>query len=210
MKGFKKVAEGISISEMVAALYHNHEAWEQIKARQETPGSAHSETKTIFLRWAPEFTIDAVFNQIEAIDCPMLKVFPEATDLVNAFCKILNPTQLGRVIITSLRAHGKIDPHVDEGAYADHYQRFHIPISCGEGSKFCVSYNDGEGPTQETVHMKPGELWWFDNKKTHWVENPCDTARVHVIFDAVVPGWEREYDRANRRSDINNIVGGGS
>jgi len=188
---FKQIAYGFDVGPMVAALYENHEVWDHIKARQETPGSAHSETKTIFLRWAKSQTVDAAFNEVEAVDYPALKVFPEAGDLIRLFSDMVKPTELGRVIITSLKPFGMIEPHIDEGEYPDHFQRFHIPISCGPGSIFCGRGEDGK---TETAKMRPGDLWWFDNKKTHWVENMCDTPRVHMIFDAVVPGYERPYD----------------
>ena len=37
---------------------------------------------------------------------------------------------------------------------------------------------------EETVHMWPGELWWFNNKKTHWVKNNSKSDRIHLIIDA--------------------------
>ena len=189
---FKKISDSIDVSQMVAALYYNHEVWEHIKARQETPGSPHSETKTIFLRWAPDQSVEAAFNQIDAVNYPAYDLLPEAADLVSAFCEATNPTKIGRVIITQLKPYGLIDPHVDDGAYPDHYQRFHIPISCGAGSVFYGKKGSGD---TESARMKAGELWWFDNKQTHWVENMCDAPRVHMIIDAVVPGMQRDYDK---------------
>lgn len=187
---FKKLWAGIEVNQMVAALYEHVDIWDQIKARQETPGSPHSETKTIFLRWSKDQSVEAAFHAIEAVDYPALAVFPEAVDLINKFCSVLTPTKLGRVIITQLKPFGVISPHSDEGEYPDHYQRFHIPISIGGGSCFYGEGND----VLEKAKMKTGELWWFDNKRVHWVENMCDTPRVHMIFDAVVPGLERDYD----------------
>lgn len=207
---FRKVTDGIDIGPMVAALYEHHAIWDQIKARQETPGSPHSETKTIFLRWSKDFTVDAAFNQVAAVNYPALKEFPEADDLINTFNGILRPTEIGRVIITSLKPGGRISPHIDEGNYPDHFQRFHLPLSSNILSTFYGKVLISEKMKSyltESVCMKPGELWWFDNKKEHWVENLGTSPRVHMIFDAVVPGWERDYDRANRSVDADNIVG---
>lgn len=197
---FKKLMDGIDVSHMVASLYEHFDLWDEIKGRQETPGSPHSETKTIFLRWAKELTIQAAFTDLTAVDYPARKLMPESDDLIFKFLQALSPTRLGRVIITQLKPFGLIAPHVDEGIVADSFQRFHIPISCGSASTF---YGKTHDQVTECAKMKPGELWWFDNKRTHWVENMCDAPRVHMIFDAWVPGMEREYDRSgNNRNNI--------
>ncbi|MGK7915145.1 MAG: aspartyl/asparaginyl beta-hydroxylase domain-containing protein [Prochloraceae cyanobacterium] len=35
------------------------------------------------------------------------------------------------------------------------------------------------------MRMKPGELWWFDNKKPHEAINEADDWRIHLIFDVL-------------------------
>lgn len=188
---FKKIAIGIDVTEMNAALYHEHEIWNQIKARQETPGSPHSETKTIFLRWARDRSPEAAFTQIEAVNYPALANFPEAEDLIAKFFSLVPVLELGRVIIVSLKPGGKIAEHFDDGEYADHYQRFHLVLDSKDGNIFYGHHSDDH---KEAVHMKTGELWWFDNKKPHEVENTSDAPRVHLIFDAVAPAYLRDYD----------------
>jgi len=34
-----------------------------------------------------------------------------------------------------------------------------------------------------------GDLWWFDNKDTHHVENKSKLPRVAVIFDVLESHW---------------------
>jgi hypothetical protein len=147
------------------------------------------------LRWSENFTVDAVFNDIEAVNTALMEVMPTLSKLVDRFMKVMPVRKLGRVIIVSLKAGGMIDPHFDDGEYADHYNRFHIPLSSKAGNVFYAKTMQGYG---EWATMKPGELWWFDNKKTHWVENHSEEPRIHLIFDAVVDGFEREYDIQKR------------
>ena len=44
----------------------------------------------------------------------------------------------------------------------------------------------------ETVVMREGELWAFDNKAEHDARNPIDEPRVYLIFDVLpAPGAPR-------------------
>jgi hypothetical protein len=47
----------------------------------------------------------------------------------------------------------------------------------------------GRGITcgDETVTMRNGELWWFDNKTPHQSRNDGDCWRMHIIFDVTRP-----------------------
>jgi GNAT superfamily N-acetyltransferase len=44
----------------------------------------------------------------------------------------------------------------------------------------------------ETVHMMPGELWWFNHKTRHWFENASLRPRWHMIIDAQCPSLHVE------------------
>ncbi len=37
----------------------------------------------------------------------------------------------------------------------------------------------------ETIVMREGELWVFDNKALHEARNPTNEPRVHLIFDVL-------------------------
>ena len=74
-----------------------------------------------------------------------------------------------------------IDPHEDTGRYAKAYSRFHLVLTSAPGNTFTCD--------NQTVHMQPGELWWFNHRGEHSVRNDSDTDRIHLIFDAQVPGF---------------------
>jgi aspartyl/asparaginyl beta-hydroxylase (cupin superfamily) len=85
-----------------------------------------------------------------------------------------------RVMLTKLHAGGMIAEHVDEGAYADATERYHVAITSNPG---CVMYIG-----DEAQHAAPGEVWWFDKHTKHTVINEGDQDRVHLIVDC----WKRE------------------
>jgi hypothetical protein len=185
---FLKLRDGLDVRRALFEVRHQKELWSQITARQTTPGSPHVATETIFLRWAREQSLDACFNELEAVDYPALDQLPETRKLLDWFAAFMNPSKIGRVILVSLKPDSHITPHVDEGHYADNYDRFHIPLYSETGNYI---FAETEANFGQFVHMRPGEVWWFNNKCEHWVSNHSDRPRLHLIIDAVVPNVGR-------------------
>lgn len=183
---FVKITSDLNICAALDEILSHDELWEQITARQNAPGTEHADTRSVFLRWAASQSLDAAFNDIEAVDYPAVGELPRVMKLVKDFVERMKPRELGRVLLVSLKPDGHIGKHIDEGAVAQHYARFHIPIISEEGNMFFVQNTDD---VAELTHMKPGELWWFNNKKTHWVSNMSSEPRLHLIIDAVVEGY---------------------
>jgi hypothetical protein len=61
--------------------------------------------------------------------------------------------------------------------------RLHVPIVTHPEVRFHCG--------DEHVHMAAGEAWLFDNWRLHWVENPVDAERVHLVADTSgsAPFW---------------------
>jgi aspartyl/asparaginyl beta-hydroxylase (cupin superfamily) len=53
--------------------------------------------------------------------------------------------------------------------------RTHIPIKTNDNVLFTVA--------GETINMKEGEIWEFNNQKYHSVHNNGDEDRWHLIID---------------------------
>lgn len=193
MEHFKRIANGIDVSHAVEDIRRHPELWRQITDRQNYAGSSHKDTETIFLRWCAGQSLVAAFTEIPAIDYPALGFLPKVFLLVYEALKLVKadrPERIGRVIIARLKPGGFITPHIDEGAYADHYERFHVSLESDGGNAFMAG--DPSTGCGEFVHMRPGELWWFNHKTSHWVANGSDTPRTHLIIDAVAPKYRRE------------------
>ena len=101
--------------------------------------------------------------------------YSELTPLVKEIAyKIMayvNGERLGGILITKLPPNGQIYPHSDHSWHAHYYQKYYVCIK-DAGSKFI--FNNGEIKPQE------GDIWWFDNSKTHSVIN-TDKERIAMI-----------------------------
>lgn len=176
MKNFILIKDKINVEPLLTKLGKCESLWDEIKLRQDTQGSPHKYTRSIFLRWSKDLSVQAAFTDIYAVDYPALAKLPEAEELIGLVLNAVKATRLGRVLITSLQPGGVITPHCDEGQVAAYYERFHIPLYSEDGNEFhCES---------EEVHMKAGELWCFNNKKEHWLSNKSEAPRMHLIVDA--------------------------
>lgn len=176
------------MDDLVSAIKSTN-LWPEITKRQDTKGSPHKYTKAIFLRWCQSQEIEAAFTDIEAIDYPAFEKLPEARPLVDLVLEATGATKLGRVLIVELEPGAMITPHVDEGDVADYYERFHIALTSDVGNDFFCAHDSQSG---EFVHMMPGEMWWFNHKKEHYLINSSNKPRWHLIIDAVAPKYRRE------------------
>jgi Aspartyl/Asparaginyl beta-hydroxylase len=189
LKHFELLKEGLDIDPLLSALEKNQFLWDEIKLRQDTQGSPHKYTETIFVRWCEELTVHSAFNDLDAINYPAIDVIPEVIPLIEEVIKTSKSQKLGRVLITKLKAGSKIAPHSDEGIVCASYERFHIPLFSEEGNHFYAGDPNG---SFEDIHMLPGQLWVFNNKETHWLENKSSKPRIHLIVDAVAPQFRRD------------------
>ena len=147
------------------------ELWTKETWRQESKGSAHGDTETIFLRMCRPRTAWAVFNDLQAFYTEHASQFK--VPLWRIAQLIMPAERLGRIMLVKLRAGGQITPHIDQGKYADYYDRMHYVVS-GECDFTCGD---------ETVHMRQGEAWWFNHRLMHSVVNNGAEDRVHLIID---------------------------
>lgn len=190
-ENFICLTDGVNVAPLVNELKACEYLWSQITGRQDTAGSPHTYTETIFLRWCHSREVSAVFTAIEAVDYPAYRELPEARTLVEFIQDQIPSDDLGRVIITRLKATSMIAPHMDTGDYADHYERFHLPLVSEPGNNFYSDVTERQG---EFVHMLPGEIWWFNHKRPHYYYNGSASPRIHLIVDCVAPAYRRERD----------------
>lgn len=188
---FECLTSDLDVRPLLRSIETHSSLWQQITARQTTPGTPHVDTQTIFLRWSADQSVLAAFNDLESVDYPALMALPEARSLFAQAVESARATHLARAIIVSLKPGGRITPHADEGAYADHYERFHLVLQSDHGNLFHVAEPDNPH-IYTTAEMQPGQLWWFNHKRTHWVENYSNRERVHLIMDMVAPAYRTE------------------
>ena len=185
---FLRIRDNLNVRPLIQELDSNLSLWSQITKRQDYEGSAHKETQSIFLRWCRGGSVEEAFTDLDAIDYPALDALPAARALMGDFTEITKVQKVGRCLLTLLPPGSRITAHADEGAYAEHYQRFHICVMNFFDSNFYCHRDDTYG---EFVNMSGGELWWFNHQQKHWVNNDSAYPRVTMIIDAVAPEYKR-------------------
>lgn len=185
MKYFERLMTGLDVQPIIDKLEQMPELWDQFTARQDAPGSPHKDTRCILILGPKAFDLETVFNDLDTVPYPpFADLFAEIRWVMVPLMQAVgveNGEGLGRVMLAELAPGGAITPHADGGAYAAHYSRFHIVISSDHGNRFTCG--------DETVDMEPGEAWWFDHRKVHFVVNNSNTPRVHLIIDVVSPHY---------------------
>lgn len=173
MTRLARIVSGLNVAPMLAAI--EPAMWDAITARQDHAGSAHRDTRAIFLRGPAD--VHDIHDGIESSPYPgadSLRMRKAFEDLIEAIP--LELVELGRVMVVGLKPGGHVDRHTDEGAYAARFSRFHVALQSDAGNTFEC---DGE-----SVHMRPGECWWFDHRRPHEVRNASALERIHLIVDA--------------------------
>lgn len=180
MQMFKLHQHGLDTQPLLDALAANPELWGEITVRQDYPGSAHHDTQCIFLRGPAEFTPHEYQGTLDAHDFPALDVLRHPVEqLLKPVLESLGATELGYVLVVALKPGGVITEHTDEGAYAEHYSRFHIALTQSRWASLRVG-----GYFQ---NFAQGELWEFNHRVPHSGDNFGPEPRIHLIFDAVIP-----------------------
>jgi len=179
LENFRRVALCEEVDALRQEILGQPELWKVNTVRQTTI-AVQRETESIFLRAAqrkPDSPI-AVENTHPSARTVLAERFPRVMQWVEAFAREQG-AQLSRVLLAKLQPQGQVYRHHDRGEYYRIRDRYHVvlwsllgsPMTCGD----------------ETVVMRQGEVWWFDNKKPHEAFNHSDGDRIHLIFD-LLPG----------------------
>jgi quercetin dioxygenase-like cupin family protein len=167
----KLLASGVNVQPLHWALMKNPQLWNQNRGRTESPESPHHGLDDIWVRYGKcEGAMDGQPHESHWYECAdVLGVKPYLRDLL----RTVDGDVLGGVLITRIPPGATCKPHVDLGWHALEYQKYAVQIASAPGQKFCF-----EGQELETA---PGDLFWFNNQHTHWVENPTNYERITMI-----------------------------
>lgn len=176
MKHFLKIADGVDALPLLMALKANPGLWDQNTLRTTHPQTPHKQVSDIWLRFNDlQHGAEGVIDEHESVNYPAFQALPQARPLIFGLMSRIEGERLGRCLITRLPPGGRIDPHEDGGSHAAYYERFHIVLQSLPGNLFRCG--------DETIHMRPGEVWWFDNAVEHEVVNNSADERIHLIVD---------------------------
>lgn len=202
-RSFARIATEIPVSELLRAIYAHPELW-QATQRETFQGSPHATAQSIILRWARlepgEDPVAASFEKTQDIeDQPNIQwLLPSVAEAVMSILERLGAIgDLGRVMLTRLPKGASIASHVDEGTYADYFDRFHLCLQGDLGNIFeCGT---------ETYYPQPGELFWFNHKRIHSVRNTGTKDRIHLIVDVMAPHFTRLRGLYYQRELVSNL-----
>lgn len=175
MNNFQLLATNVDVIPLLNAVLRDRALWNQNTLRTEHPNTAHAEVDDIWLRFNEVDVVEDVVDDTECVNYPAWWSLPQARDLIFNLMRRVEGERLGRVLITRLAPGCKITPHVDGGAPATYYERFHIVLNSAPGCLFRAG--------NETVHMATGQVWWLDNTQEHEVINNGADDRIHMIVD---------------------------
>ena len=159
--------------------------WDQIRLRKDAPASPHTAMSDIWVRYN-DIRPYAFAGDFSGINDPHIPIWYPAWDrlpslkpFVHAVMNAVNGEMLGGVLITRIPAGGRIERHADDSWHVRYFdQKFYLQLQNDPGCRFYA-----EGPEGvEWIEPKPGDVWRFDNRYPHWVENQSGRDRLTVII----------------------------
>jgi hypothetical protein len=172
LRHFLKLAESVDVMPIKAALAARADLWNANNLRTTFPGSPHADVDDIWCLF--DDPNGDVVNSLQTHPYPAWTELPIKTVVLDLMRRV-GGTQLGRVIITRLAPGKSIPEHTDQGAPAEFYTRYHIVLQSLPG---CMAYSGGE-----VIQATAGEVWWFDNRAPHKIENFSADDRLVIIVD---------------------------
>lgn len=152
--------------------------WREDTYLRDYPQGPFHDTETIFLRFPPASVTElerGEKDQHESVWMDGSIHLPAAREVIFNLMRKVEGERLGRVMINKLRPGGRVFPHADTPAHAEYWDRYHWVLQSGAGCNFRCG--------AETVHMPPGQIWWFAHELEHEVVNNSRDDRIHVVID---------------------------
>lgn len=179
MKHFLKVMERIDVRSLSGQLDLHPELWDQNKTRKEVPGSAHTEMSDIWVRFNADHSDPLRMSDPHIpVWYPAWEALPALKPIIFDLMAKVRGEMLGGVLITRVPSGAGIEPHRDKSWHVDYYDKFYLSVRSAPGAIFGCNH-DG---VRELLNPVPGEIWRFDNRKLHWVQNDSDRERITVVI----------------------------
>jgi hypothetical protein len=173
---FLRLAERIDVTPINLELLRVRDLWDANTTRKTYGGSPHRAMSDIWVRFrdpAEIVGLDSHKSEYRNIFWPAWQCLPSLRPLISALKNRVDAVELGNILITRLPAGASILPHDDRGSWAAEYYncKLHTTLA-GTALVRCGA---------ETVRMKEGEVWTFDNLIEHEIVNDGASDRVSLI-----------------------------
>jgi hypothetical protein len=184
LKNFQLIALNMDITPLLLSVKRRPDLWREDTYLRDYPQGPFGQVETIMLRFPEKrvFELEADLERYKGsveqhfcIDYPAYKILTDARPLVMWLAARVGAEQIGRCFINKVGPGGRIFPHIDTPAHTAFYSRFHIVLESNDDALFRAG--------DEMINMRAGEVYWFDNKQEHEVNNNGTTDRIHLVCD---------------------------
>lgn len=184
MRNFLLIGKGTDTIPLLAAIARQPAIWTVDTYLRDYPQGPFGEIDSIILRFPTKSVKEteqevadhlSKYDQHECVWQPAIDQLPEVRALVMGLFNYVGGTRLGRVMINRIKPGGVIFPHKDTPEHAEYWSRHHICLQAEPGVVFRCE--------DESVFMRPGETWYFDNALEHEVINNSQTDRISMVVD---------------------------
>lgn len=175
----RHLRSGFDVNRLIDQLDKSPHVWNTHKLRTETYGTPHTQVSDIWVRyndWA-NFDGDAakfVLEPHQSTWYGVIEYIPAVVKLVVDVFNEVEGKELGGVLITKVPPGGEVAPHIDNGWHARYYDKYAVQLKGNQDQVFW--FEDSE------LRPEPGDLYTFNNSKTHAVYNNSTEDRMTLII----------------------------
>jgi len=175
-KSFIRICAGLNVAPIAESLLANPQLWDEHPHRRIFNGSPHSQMVDIWARFGDisKGGPGILAAPHDSVWYPCAEIISGLKDIAFEIMALVDGERLGGILITKLPPGASIAPHVDSGWHAEYYDKFYVSVQSPKGSAFC--FEDGE------IISSPGDCYYFQNDRTHWVKNDSDSDRISIII----------------------------
>lgn len=177
MTRFRLDCAGLDTASMLKELADHPLLWDEHPERRTAPDSPHAGMTDIWIRARARDDLaepDAFRLPHRPVFYPAWRALPSIQPVVHGLMAQHRGTELGNVLITRIPGGSRVGTHIDSGWAVDWYNRkFYVVLATNAR---CVNTCE-----TEEVQMRAGEIWEFENRLPHSVENGGATARISLI-----------------------------
>lgn len=177
MSRFRLTHLGLDTGPILEELAAHPGLWDEHPERRTAPGSPHAAMTDIWIRARARDDLaeeDAFRKPHRPVFYPAWRALPAIQPVVFGLMAEHRGTELGNVLLTRLPPGEAIGTHQDHGWAVEWYNRkFYVVL---RSNARCVNTC-----MEEEVAMRAGEIWEFENRVPHGVENNGASERISLI-----------------------------
>lgn len=180
MKYFDRVFEGLDVAPILAELDAQPDLWDAHRARTLVADGPMAGTSDVWLRYFPQEVLrqpkDFLAEGPRMVFYPAWDRLPALHEVTHTLMHFCRGVELGGCLISRIPPGGEVGTHTDGAAWSARFynRKFYIPLRANDQ---CLNVT-----LDETVVMRPGEIWQFDNLVPHSVHNGGETERLNLII----------------------------